>query len=74
MPSHDQHTQPVYRAERLMAMDRRSAIVSLGLASSWLVSGCASVPRAVPDGRRLTYRARVKLSSLDARADPSDDS
>lgn len=43
--------QSARQAERLIAMHRRSALVSLGAASSWLVSGCTSVPGAVLNDR-----------------------
>lgn len=50
--------QPVRQTERLTPMDRRSALVALGLASGWLVSGCASVPRTVAD-ERYCFRTRT---------------
>lgn len=49
---------PGYPPVRLMAMDRRSALVSLGLTGSGLLSGCSIVPRATPDDR-YCFRTRT---------------
>ena len=39
-------------------MDRRSTLASVALASSWLVSGCASAPRSLPVNRDC-FRVRA---------------